>query len=285
MPYSANTIRSVRIAFLALSVALASIPHARAQSVPVQMEVDVDSWLGDVPFDVASELTAKLRDANIEVTDRSDVPLVVFEYVEEAAPGYVPRLVPSTRIDFRVDVKTDRGSCMAGGPISLQLPPPGDHFPSAVELRRMAFEAFRVDHRVLLAGHFVGACLGLEPSFRALMASPADRPSAEMLIFSRLSWSPDVDDLFEQAINNFSARRPLSTTLLETFLMKQMELIKTRNRAAVGSTLAALKGIGDRGSASAIPVLNAITSSDGDPAILAAANTALAQATARQPAQ
>ena len=170
MPYSANSIRTISIAFLALSVALASIPYARAQSVAVQMEVDVDSWLGDVPFDVASELTAKLRDANIEVTDRTDVPLVVFDYVEEAAPGYVPRLVPSTRINFRVDVKTERGSCMAGGPISFQLPPPGDHFPSAVELRRMAIEAFRVDRRVLLAGHFVGACLGLKPSFRALMA-------------------------------------------------------------------------------------------------------------------
>src|SRR5438477_3399486 len=115
MPYSANSIRTISIAFLALSVALAFIPYARAQFLPVQMEVDVDSWLGDVPFDVASELTAKLRDANIEVTDRTDVPLVVFDYVEQAAPGYVPRLVPSTGINFRVDVKTERGSCMAGG--------------------------------------------------------------------------------------------------------------------------------------------------------------------------
>ena len=45
----------------------------------------------------------------------------------------------------------------------------------------------------------------------------------------------------------------------------------------------ALRVIGDHGGASAVQVLNAMTSTDADPAILAAANAALAQITARQP--
>ena len=66
-------------------------------------------------------------------------------------------------------------------------------------------------------------------------------------------------------------------------MTKQMELIKGRYSAILGSTLAALRVLSDHGSASTINVLNAIISSDPDPTILTEAKTALLQVLARQP--
>ena len=94
---------------------------------------------------------------------------------------------------------------------------------------------------------------------------------------------PDSLFFLEPSLADATIAQNDQSRSLETFLTKQMELIKARNPAALGSTLAALKVIGDRGSASALPVLNAIASTDVDPAILAAANAALVQVLARQP--
>src|SRR4029077_15680021 len=125
----------------------------------VRLEVEQDTWLPDSPINLKTELTARLKDANIDVTDRPDAPLVTFRYEERQARGYAPYLVPATVIEFKIEIKSDQGwGTFLGMPsVTAKLMKPGEEFPSAIELRSRSVDALKIDPIFSMAGHVVGA--------------------------------------------------------------------------------------------------------------------------------
>src|SRR4029077_15063110 len=85
------------------------------------LQVNPTSWLGATPIDLTPELTAKLRDANIEITDDSAAPLVTFTYEENGVPGCRPFLVPATEIEFDIAVRNEPGGSFIGKHVTTAI--------------------------------------------------------------------------------------------------------------------------------------------------------------------
>jgi hypothetical protein len=269
----------MKIALLAVFCSVGVVTSAPAQTPAVRLQVWVDSWLDTTPIDVRAEVAARLHDAGIEVTEDPSAPIVTIDYFEEAAaPPYYPRLVPSTRIEIGIEIRNAGGG--SGGFSGFNVwpnfpPPPRDHFPSAVELRSTAIEALRLHRSFLTLGHLVGAYLGLEASLRELMTMQETEMIAEMLLFDRLAWSPTTDDLFERAIRGMETRRGLlAAATLERFLEKQADSVRPPD-SPIGAFLAVLEALGERGGSSSVDVVKRFVSTEKNPLIIAAAQSAV----------
>jgi hypothetical protein len=255
-----------------------------AQTAAVRLKINTESWLGTTPIDLMAEVIAKLREANIEVTDQFDAPLVTVNYVESAGPGYEPHLVPGTRIDFDISV-TQRGrGFYSSGSVSPRLEKHDDNFPSAAELRARTIEAFRSHETFSIAGHLVGVALGLESSFRNLIYGRVAHPRTtypRASLFSGLQWTPENDDLFEEALKQIARSQPRSTEWLESFLQKQLPVIQMPDSPAMKSTLAAIAVLADYAGPSAVETLKIMAGPVFDPPIADAAAHALEKITTR----
>jgi hypothetical protein len=277
----------MKIALLAVFCSVGVATSAPAQTPAVRLQVWVDSWLDTTPIDVRAEVSARLHNAGIEVTEDPSAPIVTIDYVEEAAaPPYYPRLVPSTRIKIGIEIR-DAGGSRGLSSFGFNVwpnfpPPPRDHFPSAVELRSTAIEALRLHRSFLTLGHLVGAYLGLEASLRELMTMQETEMIAEMLLFDRLAWSPTTDDLFERAIRGMETRRGLlAAATLERFLEKQTDSVRSPD-SPIGAFLAVLEALGERGGSSSVDVVKRFVSTEKNPLIIAAAQAAVDRIAERQ---
>lgn len=278
-----NVSRIVRLTAI-LGILTVRSPAAYSQSASVRLQVHVESWLENTSLDVYSAIADRLAEAGIRVTDRSDAPFAEFTYTESPARGLSPRLVPATAIRLSLTMN-NRGvqTFLTKRPIKANLQIDPRTFPSAYELRELAIEAFRKDPMFVMSGHLVGANLGLEASFRHLLADGADeftKGYAERTVFRTLAWSPQNDDIFEKALHGLEGR-PTALPAVEAFLKSQLLAMRGATAPAWGSTLAAIRLLGRHGEVSAIEVLQLIAKADVNPAILVAADGAIADITAR----
>jgi hypothetical protein len=235
----------------------------------------VESWLGTTPLQLEDELRSKLREANVEVVETSDVPVAVFTYHEwqdyvRSPGGY------GTGIDFGIEVTTPAGGQSIhherGSVFRSEEPL------STLQLRERSIELLKMQPVFSLAGHVVGANLGLEASFRTLFADPWGRDIALLLVFDRLVWSPQNDDLFDQAILYIGLLRRSDTHRLDRYLEKQRLMMSGPAFQSSLSAITVLKGIG---TASSILVLESIATSNTDPRLIDAAATAVEAIKAR----
>jgi hypothetical protein len=244
--------------FVCCAVVLAS--DVRAQVVAVRLEVDQNTWLPNTPIDLRAELTAKLKDAHIDVTDRADVPLVVFRYEEQQTRGYAPYLVPGTTIacKFEIDKGAGQRSYILMPSVTAKLLRPGQDFPDASELRSRSVEALKIDPMFSVAGHVVGAVLGLEPSFRALNEVPAARPTVHFLLFLGrvLPWTPENDDIFDRAIQQMAGIQ--TTGSIERFLFEHLLTFQQINGPTPMSVLSSMAILGEVGGRSAAELVRSI---------------------------
>jgi hypothetical protein len=251
----------------------------------VRLEVESESWLGRTPLDVAAEVTKRLREANIEVTDAPNAPLVRFSYAENPTRGYSPGLVPATLIRFEMDVRSvDQSHTVEVRSISAPLRGDNSEFPSAEELRQRSIATFKQDKSFLLVGHRVGTALGIESSFRELLADDeAGQMSwVQILLFSKLAWSGLNDDLFEQVLT-LRARRssPTDETARkqsEYFLKKNLIALQNSPSAPMKAPLLAIDILGEYGDRSSSQVLNDLML---NPQLAVSASSALQRIEAR----
>ncbi len=241
---------------------MAAVCPAAAQT-RVRLEVEAESWLEPTPFDALREFTAKLAEADVEIVDAPDVPVVRLFYEETAGPGYSPRLVPSTRISFNISVDGPNGVMFQKTRSGIGFPSrPPKNFPSAAELRVLAIAEFRQFQDFNLLGHIVGAVLGRESSFRPLLAArEPDAMYAQMLI-GKVPWSPSNDDVFVRAFRAIPIRvDKLQVTVAETFLQKNLPAIQSATPdTPVVSPLLAIVILEDYGERSATQVLSDLAS-------------------------
>jgi hypothetical protein len=247
-------------------------PSELCAQVAVRLEVERDTWLSESPINLKAELTAKLKNANIVVTDRPDAPVVIFRYEERPARGYAPYLVPATVIVLNFEISSDKRRVFLGmPPVTAKLLKPGQEFPSAIELRSRSLEALKIDPMFSMAGHVVGAALGLEASFRALMSGEVagpSQPTVSFLLFSALTWTPENDDLFDQAIQQMARSHVQSSVWIEEFLLKQLPAFQQVDGPAPGSLFSSMAILGEFGTKSAIELVQSIRIVVKDPRVV-----------------
>jgi hypothetical protein len=233
-----------------------------AQTV-VRLEVDSDSWLSPTPFDVGAEVTKRLREANIEVTDSPDAPLVHFSYVERPMQASKPDLPPATHISFRLEAPSDDGNHVEEIGIRAKTENDGTEFPSADELRLRAIQGLIDNQRFALVGHRVGAVLGIGASFRALfVGEPASQPrwSLYQMLLNSLTWSSDVDDLFQLslvAVRGMSDRgAEYVSDRAERFLKRNLSILQSSASNTMRAPLVAIDELAEYGGQSSSQVLN-----------------------------
>jgi hypothetical protein len=235
---------------------IAAIP-ASAQTV-VRLDVESETWLSPLVFDVGAEVAKRLRDANIQVTDALDAPLVQVSYVERRGEGNTAGSAPATLINFRFRVKSldagyveEFGIRTDGGP----------EVASADELRARATQTLVQNKRFALIGHRVGAALGLASSFRALLDAEDPSPYKTALyenVLNALSWSSDVDDLCQrslEAVRDVSHRGPKYVSeRAERFLKKNFGVLVAASHP-MRAPLLAIDEIAEYGDGSSSQVL------------------------------
>ena len=156
----------IRVWTACLFVVVAACPTA-AQT-RVRLEVEIESWLAPTPFEAHKEFAAKLNEADVEVSDDLNAPVVHILYEETAGPGIWPKLVPATFIVLRLRVEDSTGD-MDHETQNVRPTLNPKNFPSAAELRVRAIDDFLQHESFRLVGHRVGAILGMESSFRPLL--------------------------------------------------------------------------------------------------------------------
>jgi hypothetical protein len=244
---------------LLLGVSSASIS---AQTV-VRLEVESDSWLSPTPFDAAAEVTKQLRAANIEVTDAPDVPLVHVSYVERPEHASKPGVPQATSVHFRVNVRLDGASHVEEIGARARTENDGTEFPSADELRLRAIQTLIETRRFALVGHQVGAVLGIEASFRALLVGePASQPRWPLyqMVLNSLTWSSDVDDLCELSLAAVRGMRYRGARYVsdraERFLKKNLSILQSATSNTMQAPLVAIDELAEYGDRSSSQVLN-----------------------------
>jgi hypothetical protein len=251
----------------------------------VRLEVESDSWLSPTPFDVGAEVTKRLRDAKIEVTDAPDAPMVHVSYVERPMQASNPGLPEATVISFRLNVRLVGATHVEEIGVGAKAENDGTEFPSADELRLRAVQELIDNQRFALVGHQVGAALGIEGSFRALFVrEPASQPrwSLYQMVLNSLTWSSDVDDLCELslvAVRGMSDRgaRYVSDRA-ERFLKKNLSILQSATSNPMKAPLAAIDELAEYGDRSSSQVLNDVMT---NPHLAAPAYSALQRIEAR----
>jgi hypothetical protein len=232
-----------------------------AQTV-VRLEVDSDSWLSPTPFDVAAEVTKQLQAANIQISDAPDAPLVLVSYVETPMEASKPGLAQPTLIHFRVNVRSDGANHVEEISILPKTQNEGTEAPSADQLRLRAIERLTETQRFALVGHQVGAVLGVEASFRALLLEPASQPRWPLyqLLLERLTWSSDVDDLCAlslAAARRMSDRGPQYVRdRAQRFLKRNLSILQDSASNPMKAPLVAIDELAEYGDRSSSQVLN-----------------------------
>ncbi len=231
-----------------------------AAQVRVRLVVEVDTWLAPTPFEARKEFAATLNEADLEVTDDLDAPVVHILYEETAGPGIWPKLVPATNIVVSMRVEHSTGTLYESTcTVRPSLNP--KNFPSATELRVRAIDDFRQHESFRLMGHRVGAILGMESSFRPLLSDKEpDTLFASMLLQSTL-WSASNDDLFVRAFRAIRFNDKSLVTLAKDFLQKNLAAIQAAaSQAPIATPLLAILVLEDYGDTSATHVLTDLTS-------------------------
>jgi hypothetical protein len=233
-----------------------TIASPAAAQTRVRLEVEVTSWLDPTPFEALKEFVAKLTDANIQVVDSPEVPLLRLAYAEiSGAPAYWPKLVPTTNISFTIRIETSNDNIFEKtARVPQSLAPPGDNFPSAAELRLRAIDDFRREQRFRLLGHIVGSVLGNEASFRPLLSAEQPDMTYALMLLARVSWSPSNDDLFVRAFRSIPVQlSKFQTASAEDYLRRNLPAIQ-ETTSGVAPVLAILM-LEDYGESSAARVL------------------------------
>src|SRR5258706_2292276 len=273
----------VKFTWVSLLVCFAVIsPSDLCAQAAVRLEVEQETWLPDSPINLKADLTAKLKNANIDVTDRIDAPIVIFRYEERPARGYAPYLVPSTVIQFKFEIKSDKGQVFLGmPPVTAKLLKAGQEFPDAIELRSRSLEALKIDPMFAMAGHVVGAVLGSELSFRALMSSEVAQSTVRFLLFNTLKWTPANDDLFDQAIYQMALSHVQSSVWVEEFLRKQLPAFQHIDGPAPASLFSSIAVLEEVGTKSAIELVQSIRIVVKDSRVVEACDATLERVAAR----
>ena len=244
-----------------------------AQTAAVRLQVQVESWLGSTPLQLEDELRSKLHEANIDVVETHDVPLAVFRYHEWRDLRYPQGY--GTVIDFDIEVRTPDGNSQHGER-GFRFEP---QEPMTTEqLREGSIETFKEEPVFVNAGHIVGASLGLEASFRVLFSVPWGRQIGLLYMFDRLAWSPQNDDLSDQAVLYVGLLWRSGSHWLDQYLEKQRLMMSGPAFQSSLSAIIVLKAIG---TASSIPVLESIAASSADPRLIEAATSAVEAIKAR----
>jgi hypothetical protein len=251
----------------------------------VRLEVDSDSWLSPTPFDVGAEVTKRLREANIAVTDAPAAPLVHVSYVERPMQASKPGLPEATLINFRLNVRLDGATHVEEIGVRAKTENDGTEFPSADELRLRAIQMLIETQRFALVGHQVGAVLGIEASFRALLVGePASQPrwSLYQMVLNSLTWSSDVDDLCELSLVAVRGMRyrgaRYESDRAERFLKKNLSILQSATSNTMRAPLVAIDELAEYGDRSSSQVLNDLMA---NPHLAAPAYSALQRIEAR----
>lgn len=165
---------------LLLTHATASQPTPGGSNVRpiVRLELRIDSWLGETPFQLEQELTSALQDADVTVTRDPMSPIdaiVEVAYHEERDLRYAAG-VYGTRIAIKTRVVTPDGTAVTTmGPFGVVSPRP-DPFAlpsrSTEALRDDAIAIVKTREPFVFFGDSVGVALGQESSFRYLLFGP-----------------------------------------------------------------------------------------------------------------
>lgn len=234
-----------------------------AAQTAVRLEVESESWLSPTPFDVGAEMTKRLREANIEVTDAPDAPLVRVSYIERPAQPEKPGVAPATLLSFGFKVTRLGGAHTEEISILAKTENDGTEFPSADALRLRAIQALVENPRFALVGHRVGAVLGIGASFRALfVGEPPSQPkwSLYAMLLDSLTWSSDLDDLFQLSLEAVRGSSDRGTEYVSDragrFLKKNLSILQSSASDTIRGPLAAIEELAEYGDRSSSQVLN-----------------------------
>jgi hypothetical protein len=226
----------------------------------VRLEVESESWLSPTPFDVRAEVTKRLRDASIEVSDAADAPLVQVSYVERPALTNKPGEALATLLSFGFKVRRLDGA-RTDEEIGIHAETTRDG--TAEELRLRAIQALVDNKRFALLGHRVGAALGINASFRALVDAEPPSPYKTILyenLLNALSWSPDVDDLCQlslEAVRGVSNRgAKYVSDRSERFLKRNLSVLQSSTSQTMRAPLLAIDVLSEYGERASSQVLN-----------------------------
>ena len=248
------------LAWLSVTALFSALPVG-AQTF-VRLQVATESWLGSTPLDVRAEVLARLHDANIEVTEAADAPLVSVWYEEEQANLQWPYLIPGTRISFETAITTKDGLSTHTSSNITGRARTNNEIVSAPALRQDAIDAFKLSPAVIMFGYQVGALLGLASSFEVLLARDKS-PTWDFwvsMIFMRLAWSNETDDLFARVIErpvpiSSGTQSQYVIRTMNDFLRRNLQVLQSSASAGMRAPLSAIGLIEEYGNEESVPIL------------------------------